>query len=76
MTTCPRPEKIRHATKQAALAAIRSLNKAGRGNPDMTAYRCVCGSWHIGHDLAKFTYRIRRAVRAGNRTSRQRRRRR
>lgn len=67
---CPHPAKQRHASKAAAVASIRSRYKAGKGNPDLTAYLCVCGAWHVGHSVKLFGKRIKRAVDAGNRTSR------
>jgi hypothetical protein len=73
---CPHPHKVKHATRGAALAHIRSLYAAGKGNPDMTPYLCVCGWWHVGHDLESFRRRIRRATRAGNQVARRRKRRR
>lgn len=69
MADCPRPEKHRHPTRDAAQAAIVSLYRAGKGNPDLVAYQCVCGAWHVGHNLAHFRKRIRRALAAGNRTT-------
>ncbi|MGH1563054.1 hypothetical protein [Mumia sp. DW29H23] len=63
MTDCPTPTKRRHRSKDAALAQITSLYSHGRGNPDLNAYRCVCGSWHVGHSSWLLRKRIRRALR-------------
>lgn len=65
--TCQHPQKVRHATKDAAQAAIGALYRAGRGNPDLTAYQCE-DHWHVGHDLRRFKKRIRTATRVGSRT--------
>ena len=65
--TCPHPEKIRYPSRQQAKAAIASLYRAGKGNPDLVAYGCDDGKhFHIGHDKRWFGKRIKRAVRAGN----------
>lgn len=61
MTTCPRPDKIRHPTPAAARAHARALRRNG-GSPDIQAYPCVCGTWHAGHNLRSLQQRIRRAL--------------
>lgn len=66
MAECPRPEKVRHASKAAALAAIKSLRAAGKGSPDWSAYLCACGSWHIGHSSWKLRARVRRTLSAAD----------
>jgi hypothetical protein len=58
---CRWPDKIRHPTRDAAQQAIRSLDAAGKGVPDMTVYPCG-NHWHIGHDLNKFKARIRKSL--------------
>jgi hypothetical protein len=63
MGACPRPEKVRYPDKAAAKQAIRELYAKGRGNPDLMAYPCVCGAWHVGHNLTRFKQRIRRSLR-------------
>jgi hypothetical protein len=64
---CKWPGKQRHASKQAALAAIRQLYRAQRGNPDLEPYPCG-DHWHVGHGAAHFQQRIRKAVRGRGRT--------
>lgn len=66
--SCPFPEKIRHASSGAAWAAIAQLKRDGKGSPDMDAYPCG-DHWHVGHSVVKFSKRIRKAVRAGNKAS-------
>lgn len=49
MSTCPHPEKAAHRSMSAAITAREKL-EADRGiDLTLTPYRCVCGSWHIGH---------------------------
>jgi len=64
--TCASPHKIKHTSKEAAKAAIRSLYRSGRGNPDYRAYPCD-GHWHVGHSQERLGQRIRRALRRGRR---------
>lgn len=71
---CPHTGKQCHTNKGAALAAIRSLNHAGKGSPDMSPYRCDCGAWHIGHDSRLFRKRIKNALAAGRRNTTRRKR--
>ncbi|MCW2756995.1 MAG: hypothetical protein JWO46_741 [Nocardioidaceae bacterium] len=61
---CPRTGKIPHVSKAAAVAHIEALERAGRGSPDMSVYRCG-DHWHIGHDARRFAKRIRRSIAAG-----------
>lgn len=66
MATCDTTGKIIHANRRDALAAIRSLARANRGNPDYCAYRCPFGDhWHVGHSKNKLVTRIRRSLRGG-----------
>ena len=58
---CRNPEKIKHATRKKALAAIESLERAGRGNPDLRAYPCG-DHWHVGHSVIAFKKRIKKAL--------------
>lgn len=67
--TCKSPQKIRHANREAALGAIRKLYKAGRGNPDYSAYPCG-DHWHVGHDVVHFKQRIQRSLRVNRKRSR------
>ena len=61
---CRWPTKYRHATEADAQAHIAGLQKAGRGSPDMAAYRCG-DHWHVGHSIVKFKARIERSLRGG-----------
>lgn len=63
---CPKTGKIIHATRWDALDAIRSLYRAGRGNPDYRAYQCG-HHWHIGHSKVSLNKRIRKVLRDGAR---------
>lgn len=67
--TCPHPEKVKHANRADALAAIRSLYKAGRGNPDLVTYRCG-DHFHVGHNAQHFRRRIKQALRKTPRRTR------
>lgn len=58
---CPFPEKYKHANRGAALKALRKLDEAGKGSPDMSAYPCG-DHWHVGHDARLFAKRIRKAL--------------
>lgn len=69
MSTCPTPTKIPHATKADALKTLRAMYRTGNGNPDLHAYRCACGAWHLGHDVRHFGKRIKAALRGGRRTN-------
>lgn len=62
---CPTTGKVCHTSLDAAKAAIASLYRNGKGNPDYRAYRCTDDSshWHIGHDRKHLQWRIRRALR-------------
>lgn len=59
---CRWPSKYRHVSEAAALAHIEALQRAGRGSPDMNAYRCG-DHWHVGHSIVKFKARIKRSLR-------------
>lgn len=62
---CTAPHKIAHKTKAKALGHIRMLERQGRGNPDLNAYPCPAGHWHVGHSAFRLAKRIRRALREG-----------
>lgn len=47
--TCPHPEKYKHVSAAAALAARDSLERERGIDLGLRPYRCVCGSWHLGH---------------------------
>lgn len=72
MSSCPHPEKVRHATQADAKAAIRSMYRNGRGNPDLNVYQCACGAWHVGHSVVRFSKRIKAALNAGSANRRRR----
>jgi hypothetical protein len=63
-TPCPSPHKIRHRSRGAAWTALDSLRRSRQGlvSPDLLPYRCVCGAWHIGHDVDALAQRIRTAL--------------
>lgn len=63
MTTCPHPEKRRYASKAEAREVIAAMYRTGNGNPDLTAYGCICGAVHVGHSVKHFRKRIKRALR-------------
>lgn len=60
--------KVRHASRDGAVAALRSLIYASpsrRGQ--MNTYRCkFCRGYHIGHVADKTIARTRAAVRGGD----------
>lgn len=65
MRDCPTPGKVKHATKKAAWCHVNDLRKAKHASVDLKPYRCVCGSFHVGHSQASLTFRIRQARRRG-----------
>jgi maleate cis-trans isomerase len=66
MKACPTPAKRCHASESAAWAEARAT-QARDASHDVLPYRCVCGSWHVGHNKQSLTRRIRRATRRGRR---------
>ena len=73
--TCQSPHKIKYPSRAAAKAAIASLYRAGRGNPDYVAYGCDDGRhFHIGHNRKRFVKRIRRVLEPPRETRRRQRR--
>lgn len=62
MSKCAKTGKIIHADAKAARAAIASLTRAGRGNPDYRPYPCG-DHWHVGHSRNALRRRVRRALR-------------
>jgi hypothetical protein len=63
MTSCPRPDKLRHHTPAAAWAHARALRRAG-GSPDIKPYYCRDHqAWHVGHDPRSLRRRIHHALR-------------
>lgn len=47
MAECPTPFKQKH-TKAEAIAHLISLRRKD-GAFTVQAYKCTCGSWHVGH---------------------------
>lgn len=77
MTGCPHPEKHRHASRAAALAALASLEKARGIDLTMRAYQCG-DHWHLGHPKKTRKEALRQTLAVGTakyRRTRQRRRR-
>jgi hypothetical protein len=62
--TCPTPRKVAHVEHGSAMRHMRELQH-GRWGRDLNVYRCICGSFHVGHDVRRLTYRIRQARKAG-----------
>lgn len=63
MKKCPHPHKVQHASQFRAVGHAREMQAHG-GSPDLQAYKCRCGFWHIGHSQASLRVRIRTALRA------------
>lgn len=53
---CRRPEKDAYPTRRVAKRIARRL--AGKGRA-LSAYRCDCGYYHLGHSTADERARIR-----------------
>ena len=64
---CPRPEK-KQLTKEEAEQRERSARHYL--NPDIRAYECVCGHWHLGKSKAAFNRRLKGTINAGNNKAR------
>lgn len=62
-TDCPRPDKD-ELTRDQAEERARWAQK--NHNPDIRAYLCVCGAWHIGKSRTALNKRIKRVVGSGN----------
>ena len=60
---CPHPWK-----EQLTEADARKRESWGRSalNPDIRAYECRCGVWHIGKSRRAFDKRVKRAVHSGS----------
>jgi hypothetical protein len=61
---CPRPDKHAYGDRKAAEAALDSLRaRLGRAERArtrwLTAYRCQCGSWHVGDQRLALDRKIR-----------------
>jgi hypothetical protein len=61
--TCPRPDK-RKLTREEAEAHVKDARR--KLNPDIRAYQCACGDWHVGKNLQAFNKRIKGVVGSGN----------
>jgi hypothetical protein len=62
-TQCPRPDK-RKLTRAEAEAHVQDARRYL--NPDIRAYQCVCGAWHVGKNLDAFRKRVKGVVGSGN----------
>jgi hypothetical protein len=62
-TACPRPDK-RKLTREEAEAHVSVARR--KLNPDIRAYQCACGAWHVGKDLDAFRKRVKGVVGSGN----------
>jgi hypothetical protein len=62
-TECPRPDK-RKLTQAEAEAHVKDARRTL--NPDIRAYQCKCGAWHVGKDQAAFRNRVKFVVGSGN----------
>lgn len=58
MSTCPGTGKLCFPTKASARRAGSAYYARHMGRMD--AYRCACGSWHIGHRKVRKPRRVRR----------------
>lgn len=63
MTDCPRPDK-RKLTREEAEAHVKRARYTL--NPDIRAYQCACGAWHVGKNLKAFEKRVKGVVGSGN----------
>lgn len=61
--SCPHPEKVAHATEAAALKHRNGLRYGAGASPDLVAYLCRCGAWHVGHSREHLDARIKRSLR-------------
>ena len=71
---CPRPEKVAFPNHHAAAQhAAWHQHKT----PDLRAYECVCGAWHVGkyRPLVSFDNRMKAALVSGTATTTESRRR-
>ena len=62
-TECPRPDK-RKLTQAEAEAHVKNARRYL--NPDIRAYQCVCGHWHVGKSKEALNKRIKRVIGSGN----------
>jgi hypothetical protein len=49
---CPRPEKIKHSSRNAAFKHWMSLLSKRGFDQKAEIYRCQCGGWHVGNRRA------------------------
>jgi hypothetical protein len=62
-TECPRPDK-RKLTQAEAEEHVKKARYTL--HPDIRAYQCKCGAWHVGKSAAAFSSRVKFAVGSGN----------
>lgn len=62
-TFCPRPDK-RKLTQEEAEAHVTNARR--HLNPDIRAYQCECGAWHVGKNKVAFEKRVKGVVGSGN----------
>jgi hypothetical protein len=56
---CNATDKVRHASRGAAVLALRAIDNAG-----LAAYRCKsCKGWHLGHRRELAAARIEQLLR-------------
>lgn len=53
---CPHPEKQRHRSRAAANKAMARLEANEGIDLALRPYRCVCGTWHLGHHSKALTF--------------------
>lgn len=63
ITECPRPDK-RKLTEAEAKAHVGYARH--NLNPDIRAYQCACGAWHVGKSKVEFNKRLKRVVSSGS----------
>lgn len=74
---CPHPQKHAHVSCAAALVHLEHMDRAGKADLTLHPYRCVCGSWHLGHrSPGSVKQQLKKALRAGTKNTRASRRRR
>lgn len=62
-TECPRPDK-RKLTREQAESHVKTARK--NLNPDIRAYQCICGDWHVGKNKAAFDKRLKQIIKSSN----------
>lgn len=59
---CPRPDKNAR-TQEDAIEYAKWARK--NLHPDIAAYKCECGAWHVGKSKAMFNKRLRTVMSKG-----------